>query len=264
MVYGVIAHDDNLALLLEMIDGPITACLGPPDLQQSMLNRYLPVKFEKQVKRLLVAWDSWQLGMILFNLLTRKNLHIIGKVTTQDNLNFTREKMKQCIHRQVLDKVDKIQSGILPILIGLLGVDYRKILTPELLLNELNKNVTFTGDDLLFGCDIMDEKDITINTRSGLEIQGHWVDCDVLRKSDKVARVVLEETVTVPPHSEVILPGYGINAKRLDTRCCTIEPVVEDDRKILVARCMIDPYQDTVPVRFVNLESFSVKMKKNY
>ncbi|XP_052089568.1 uncharacterized protein LOC127726290 isoform X1 [Mytilus californianus] len=215
MVYGVLAHDDNLALLLEMIDGvvlttysgnlydkiqlfhslvakvcqlhkedifhqdlklsniivrdpndpssvviidfgstimqksdknhlrPITACLCPPDLEQSLLNRYLPVKFDEQVKRLLVAWDSWQLGMILFNLLTRKNLHINGKVT-QDNLNFTREKMKQYINRQLSDKVDKIPPNILPILIGLLEVDYRKRLTPEFVRNELNKDVTFT------------------------------------------------------------------------------------------------------------------------
>ncbi|CAC5376478.1 unnamed protein product [Mytilus coruscus] len=124
--------------------------------------------------------------------------------------------------------------------------------------------VTVMSDDLLLGCDIIDEKDITINTRRGLEIQGHWVDCDVLRKSDKVARVVLKETVTVPPNSEVILSGYGINDECLDTRYGTIETVVEDDRKILVARCMIDPYQDTVPVRLVNLESFPVQMKKNY
>ncbi|CAC5387658.1 unnamed protein product [Mytilus coruscus] len=115
------------------------------------------------------------------------------------------------------------------------------------------------GDDLLLGCDMIDEKNITINTRKGLEIQGHWVDCDVLRKFDKVAKVVLKETVTVPPNSGVVLSGYGINAECLDTRF-----VVEDDRKILVARCMIDPYQDTVPVRLVNLESFPVKMKKNY
>lgn len=61
-----------------------------------MLNRYLSLKFDGQVKSLLVAWDSWQLGMILFNLLTKKNPHINGKVT-QDNLNSTREKMKQYV-----------------------------------------------------------------------------------------------------------------------------------------------------------------------
>ncbi|XP_076070239.1 uncharacterized protein LOC143041949 [Mytilus galloprovincialis] len=215
MVYGVLAHDNNLALLLEMIDGvvltayrgnlydkiklfhslvakvyqlhkedifhqdlklsnvmlrdpndpssvviidfgstimqksdkhhlrPITAYLCPPDLEQRMINIYLSLKFDGQVKSLLVAWDSWQLGMILFNLLTKKNPHINGKVT-QDNLNSTREKMKQYINRQSLDKVDKIPPYILPILIGLLDVDYRKRLTPELVLNELNKDVSLS------------------------------------------------------------------------------------------------------------------------
>ena len=112
------------------------------------------------------------------------------------------------------------------------------------------------GDDLLLGCDIIDEKNVTINTRRGLEVQGQWVDCDVLRKSDKVARVVLKESVTVPPSSEVILPGYGVDSDILDTRFGSIEPVVEDDRKLLVARCLIDPYKETIPVRLVNLETF--------
>jgi hypothetical protein len=45
---------------------------------------------------------------------------------------------------------------------------------------------------------------ITINTRRGLEVLGEWIECDVVRKMDTLARVVLKETVTVPPNSEVI------------------------------------------------------------
>ncbi|VDI55275.1 Hypothetical predicted protein [Mytilus galloprovincialis] len=63
------------------------------------------------------------------------------------------------------------------------------------------------GDELLLGCDIIDEHDITINTKRGLEIKGQWINCDVTRRSDKVARVVLKEAVTIPANSEVILPG---------------------------------------------------------
>ena len=32
------------------------------------------------------------------------------------------------------------------------------------------------GDELLLGCHIIDEQDITINTRRALEIQGKWLD----------------------------------------------------------------------------------------
>jgi len=47
---------------------------------------------------------------------------------------------------------------------------------------------------------------------------------------DKVARVVLKGTVTVPPDSEVILAGKSVNCESLDTRYCSIEPIAEDDR----------------------------------
>ena len=118
------------------------------------------------------------------------------------------------------------------------------------------------GDEILLGCDIIDDKDITINTRRDLEVKGQWINCDVIRKEDKVARVILKETVTIPANSEVILPGRSVNSECLDTRFCSIEPVVQDERNLLVARCLVDPYQDTVPVRIVNLEKFPVKLRK--
>lgn len=64
--------------------------------------------------------------------------------------------------------------------------------------------VALICDDLLLGCDVIDEKDITINTKRGLEIQGVWIDCDVQRRSDNVARILLKEIITIPPNSEVI------------------------------------------------------------
>jgi hypothetical protein len=54
-----------------------------------------------------------------------------------------------------------------------------------------------------------------------------------------VARVLLKETVTVAPNSEVILAGQGINSDTLDTRYWSIQPVVEDERNILIARCLV-------------------------
>ena len=120
------------------------------------------------------------------------------------------------------------------------------------------------GDDLLLGCDVIYEKDITINTRRGLEVLGEWIECDVVRKMDTLARVVLKETVTVPPNSEVILAGQGVNTDSLDTRYCSVEPTVEDERNILVARSFVDPYRKTIPIRLVNFERFPVKIRKNY
>ncbi|CAG2251419.1 unnamed protein product [Mytilus edulis] len=120
------------------------------------------------------------------------------------------------------------------------------------------------GDELLLGCDIIDEHDITINTKRGLEIKGQWINCDVTRRSDKVARVVLKEAVTIPANSEVILPGLSINSEILDSRYCSVEPVFEDERQIIVARSLVDPYKETIPVRIVNVEKYPIRIRKNY
>ncbi|CAG2216581.1 Retrovirus-related Pol polyprotein from transposon 297 [Mytilus edulis] len=120
------------------------------------------------------------------------------------------------------------------------------------------------GDELLLGCDIIDEHDITINTKRGLEIKGQWINCDVTRRSDKVARVVLKEAVTIPANSEVILPGLSINSEKLDSRYCSVEPVFEDERQIIVARSLVDPYKETIPVRIVNVEKYPIRILKNY
>ncbi|CAC5385663.1 unnamed protein product [Mytilus coruscus] len=108
-------------------------------------------------------------------------------------------------------------------------------------------------DEFLLGCDIIDEHDITINIERGLEIKGQWINCDVTRRSDKVARVVLKEAVTIPANSEVILPGLSINSEILDSRYCSAKAVVEDERKIIVARSLVERYKETIPVRIVNV-----------
>ena len=81
---------------------------------------------------------------------------------------------------------------------------------------------------------------------------------------DTLASVVLKETVTVPTNSEVILAGHGVNTHSLDTRYCSVELTVEDERNILVARSLVDPYRKPNPIRLVNLERFPVKIRKNY
>lgn len=120
------------------------------------------------------------------------------------------------------------------------------------------------SDDILLGCDIIDNYDITINTRRGIQVQGCWVECDVTRKSDKVARILLNETSTIPGNTEVILQGHCENAEVLDTRFGSIEPITEDERNIMVARCLVDPYKKIVPVRLVNLGNSTIKLRKNY
>ncbi|CAC5407836.1 unnamed protein product [Mytilus coruscus] len=118
-------------------------------------------------------------------------------------------------------------------------------------------------DDVLLGCDIIDEFDITINTRRGIEVGGTWVDCEVMRRSDNISRIFVSESITIPANSEVILEGKGHQSELIDTRYASVEPCYEETSKILIARCLVDPFNDKIPVRVANLENFPVKLKKN-
>ena len=83
------------------IKGPITNRLAPPE--KHMTNRAIRREYDERTKRLLVAWDSWSLGIILFYLLTGKTMSLYHDVT-QANLNFTREKIRKCVSIDILYK----------------------------------------------------------------------------------------------------------------------------------------------------------------
>ncbi|KAK3102825.1 hypothetical protein FSP39_014215 [Pinctada imbricata] len=104
------------------------------------------------------------------------------------------------------------------------------------------------GDDMLLGCDVIDEKDIThvtVNTRSkgAIEIGGSWVKCDIERVKDLTCRVRVSKTVIIAASSEVLINGIPENQEVLETRYSILEPVFEDHRDILPARSLVDPYQ---------------------
>lgn len=83
------------------IKGPITNSLAPPE--KRMTYRAIRQSYDERTKRLLVVWDSWSLGIILFYLLTGKTMSLSHDVT-QANLNFTREKIRKCVSTDVLYK----------------------------------------------------------------------------------------------------------------------------------------------------------------
>ncbi|VDI18815.1 Hypothetical predicted protein [Mytilus galloprovincialis] len=69
------------------------------------------------------------------------------------------------------------------------------------------------GDSVLLGCDLIDEKDITINCKRGLQLNAN---------------------------SEIIIAGEGYDTEGLSSRYSILEPVVEDSRKIMVASTHAD------------------------
>ena len=118
-------------------------------------------------------------------------------------------------------------------------------------------------DEVLLGCDVIDEYNITINTKRGIKVDGTWIGCEVVRKSNKIARVFVKESVTVPASSEIIIEGTGKQAEYIDTRYASLEPFYDDSSHMLVARCLVDPFNDRIPVRVAHLENFPLKLKKN-
>ena len=83
-------------------------------------------------------------------------------------------------------------------------------------------------DEVLLGCDVIDEYNITINTKRGIKVDGTWIGGEVVRKSDKIARVFVKESVTVPANSEIIIEGTGKQAEYIDTRYASLEPFYDD------------------------------------
>lgn len=61
------------------------------------------------------------------------------------------------------------------------------------------------GDSVFLGCDIIDEKDITINSKRGLQLGGQWICCETERCTDGVARVRIKDPVTIPANSEMVI-----------------------------------------------------------
>ena len=56
-----------------------TKGLSPPE--ERLLSRTLLRPFDERTRRLLVAWDSWRIGMIFFRMLTGLNIHIDQPIT---------------------------------------------------------------------------------------------------------------------------------------------------------------------------------------
>ncbi|CAC5380864.1 unnamed protein product [Mytilus coruscus] len=50
------------------------------------------------------------------------------------------------------------------------------------------------GDTMLLGCDLIDEMNITINPKQGLQFNGQWIECETKRQTDGVARVGEKDT----------------------------------------------------------------------
>ena len=118
------------------------------------------------------------------------------------------------------------------------------------------------ADDFVLGCDIIDEKKITINVKKGLEIDGSCVKCDVTRKGGSIARVVLRRGITIPACSEFVITACVQGLHTDESRLGMLEPINQDGRKLIIARTLTQMNKKNVPVRLINYSHTPMRLKK--
>ena len=60
------------------------------------------------------------------------------------------------------------------------------------------------ADDMLLGCDIIDELDHTLNTTEGVEMNRKWIPCEVYHRINSIAHVHLKESVNISGNSDFL------------------------------------------------------------
>ena len=116
------------------------------------------------------------------------------------------------------------------------------------------------GDDILLGCDIIDEMDITVNTKRGIHVRDQWVECQIVRSHDTVGPVIIARAVTVPAMSEFVMTA-SCDMKR-NHEALLFEADETAKENLLIARSLVNRQTGKVPVKVINQSSSSVKLKK--
>ena len=117
------------------------------------------------------------------------------------------------------------------------------------------------ADDMLLGCDIIDELDLTLNTTEGMEMNGKWIPCEVNRRINSIAHVQLKESVNIPGNSEFRSAGKIIGDLKTTGQFATMEPMLEELRDLMMARSVVDILSQTVQLHFINLSCSPVVLE---
>ena len=116
--------------------------------------------------------------------------------------------------------------------------------------------------DLLLGCDLKDEMNITVNTKRGIQIEDKWIDCEVIRSHDSTAQVKVARAVTIPANSKFVMRGHCNSAIAQENITFIFEAAEEAQEKILIARSVTQPISNKIPVKMINHSSTPMKLKK--
>ena len=122
------------------------------------------------------------------------------------------------------------------------------------------------ADSLLLGCDVLDGLDFLVSSRRGLMVRGKWVPCDVTRQPLDIRNVtvVTSQPVKIPANHEMVVQVPSGDLPLQSERFAVLEPLVEDQRGLMVARCLIDVWRETIPVRLMNISNEPIQLNRGY
>ena len=117
-------------------------------------------------------------------------------------------------------------------------------------------------DDILLGCDLIDEMDITVNTKRGIQVKDQWIECEVIRCHDSAGQVKVARAVTVPASSEFVMTGRCDSLSSEEEMTFMFEGSEQVKQRILIARSVVKPTSDKIPVKMINQSASPIKLKK--
>ena len=117
-------------------------------------------------------------------------------------------------------------------------------------------------DDILLGCDIIDEMDITVNTKRGIQVRDQWVECEIIRSHDTAGPVKIARAITVPALSEFVMTGNCSVKQDEPEQAFLFEASGKAKMNLLIARSLVNPKNGKIPIKVINQNSYPVRLKK--
>ncbi|MCG8048562.1 MAG: retropepsin-like domain-containing protein, partial [Candidatus Thiodiazotropha endolucinida] len=112
-------------------------------------------------------------------------------------------------------------------------------------------------DDFLLGWDIIYHHKFAIDPEKGLRVKEKWLALDVSQEKRNIACIEVKRAVTVPANCEFVVNCQTNEATQGEY---LFEPVVLN--RVIAAKAMVKPIQNSVPVRFINPSNTPRRIRK--
>ena len=117
----------------------------------------------------------------------------------------------------------------------------------------------------VLGYDFLHNKQCSLDISKGqLLFPDQSIQCKLESEMPKIFKIILGQTVEIPANSEMITSGiFSGHVPHFSTAMVEEYAANLAERGILVAKTVINTYNQVVPLRLLNLNSFPTKLYKN-